>query len=333
MLHFITGKPYHDDGDLGVFVGTLWLLYYNQEVKNELTSGVDPWVEGMYYWIEQIRVALTSSEETECLRKTNFPVVLLTHFGSYITLAVGVFTDSANIEQLASIHLNIHPSNVRDLEAGARLVAALRSTTQLSALIFTRPRPEFPFRNSCCTFDGATHQFAYDKAFEDKRIFTAHLVQTPSTKRFIKFTRRYSEAAHAYAFDNGFAPKLLAVDRFYGWFMIVMEDISDQYITLWDLRKKDPRSALIDPTCDSVRSAITKLNDAGFVHVRDINVLVRKDNTSAAGVQIMFVDWDWAGFKGEAKYPHSLNPEVRRPAGAVPGALSASSMIWRWYLS
>ena len=46
----------------------------------------------------------------------------------------------------------------------------------------------------------------------------------------IKFVRRYSSEAHLFCASRGFAPKLKGFDKLAGgWYMVVMENISDDY--------------------------------------------------------------------------------------------------------
>ncbi len=155
--------------------------------------------------------------------------------------------------------------------------------------------------------------FVYDQCFVDKRLFFAHSKETPYMRFCIKFRRRYSETAHRAAVELNMAPRLYAVDTFYGWYMIVMEDLSAAYVTLDSLRGRD--------MAGRVRDALRQLHEAGFVHgdVRDLNVMVRRASAPTTLPEFQLVDFDWAGAVNEATYPHSMNPEVPRAADAVVG--------------
>lgn len=52
---------------------------------------------------------------------------------------------------------------------------------------------------------------------------------------------------------------------------------------------------------------------------RDSNVMVR--TMQGGGVEVRFVDMDWAGFEGEARYPPFMSPLVAWPDGASDGEL------------
>ena len=242
--------------------------------------------------------------------------------GPYLAIAVAVFTDKTRVEHLNCISFHAHSLNVHEREAGERAVYALRVALQGLKQFYKglKPPPEhiqpaqscFPFRKYY-TVDGddTRHEFIYRRAEEDKRVFRAEVKNPEKTRIYVKFTRRYSEAAHRAAYDAGYAPELLAVNDVYGWYMVVMRDISSDYMTFWDLLDRTPRIAAMN----EAKKAIGTIHAKGFVHgdVRDVNIMVHKHNSR----DIKFVDWDWAGRIGEATYPHNVNNQsVARPDGA-----------------
>ena len=218
--------------------------------------------------------------------------------------------------------MHAHSTNIHEREAGERAIYALR--VALAALkrfyknlrlpvVPIRPVQNFfPFRNYyTVNGDETKHGFTYKMAKEDTRVFRAELKNTAGTRIYVKFTRRYSEAAHRAAYDAGYAPELLAVNDVYGWYMVVMRDISSDYMTFWDLLDRTSRIAAMN----EAKKAIGTIHAKGFVHgdVRDVNIMVHKHNSR----DIKFVDWDWAGRIGEATYPHNVNSQsVARPDGA-----------------
>ena len=60
------------------------------------------------------------------------------------------------------------------------------------------------------------------------------------------------------------------------------------------------------------------MHKQGFVHgdLRDLNILFRCQ-VAYDRVDILFIDWDWAGKAGEVKYPSMLNPKITRHQNAV----------------
>ena len=73
-----------------------------------------------------------------------------------------------------------------------------------------------------------------------------------------------------------------------------------------------------------VEKTLQVLHDAGFVHgdVRSTNILIGLESLDSDDVRIHFVDFDWAGRIGGAKYPNDINGiTVKRPEGAEGGKL------------
>jgi serine/threonine protein kinase len=130
----------------------------------------------------------------------------------------------------------------------------------------------------------------------------------------IKFVRRYSSEVHSFCASRGFAPELKGVDKLPGgWYMVVMEDISDAY------RQADSPTDLVHDR-DGISQRIDELHQHHYVHgdIRNTNVMVRKDGEKG----FMLVDFDWAGRIGEVQYPSNINiTEVKRPEGVLDGEL------------
>ncbi|KIK57356.1 hypothetical protein GYMLUDRAFT_46229 [Collybiopsis luxurians FD-317 M1] len=132
---------------------------------------------------------------------------------------------------------------------------------------------------------------------------------------YVKFARRYGEAAHCKAYELGLAPKLLTCEELEGdWKVIVMEPIPKRYKAADDVLSGRTKRSLSDEAIQNVRSIIQEaLNpffQEGFVHgdLRSANIYVDVDKEKG-----MMVDFDWAGHDGKVKYP----PNVR-----------CSSTIW-----
>lgn len=234
----------------------------------------------------------------------------------------------------------MHSTNLAQLEAGERAIAALR--VAVHSLLVRYPdlpkrthRGDFPFRNFWVDESGDQHihYFTYIKAIDNKRIFRVESDDEHHTKLCIKFSTRYSADAHRKAHELGFAPALLAVNRVDDWFMVIMDDVSAEYAsTLYDVARAedgDGHSLLHTPAVSLdaaqalVKEKLDALHEAGFVHgdVRSVNVLVRNKNSVSepALSDVLLVDFDWAGRVGEAVYPRRINPQVERPPRAKTG--------------
>jgi len=123
-------------------------------------------------------------------------------------------------------------------------------------------------------------------------------------KGLVKYTQKYSKEAHNTCFELGLAPKLWAINNLHqGWHIIFMEYL-EEYQPLHTFR-----SEIFSQTKNVVKNAVKSFHDSGYVHgdLRDENIMIKYENGK---IDIKFVDFDWAGREGEAKYPESLNPTI-----------------------
>ena len=101
----------------------------------------------------------------------------------------------------------------------------------------------------------------------------------------------------------GIAPKLLAFEKIPGeWYVVVMEWL-ENYTTLFELAQNSG----IDPeVSNAVTESVKLLHSNGFVHgdLRGPNIMIGNNN------QVKFIDFEWAGKRGEATYPMLLNTEI-----------------------
>ena len=179
----------------------------------------------------------------------------------------------------------------------------------------------YPYKTSYDDENGQHINFSYRSRVDDKLVFVAEpdksTDQDPGTL-CIKFTRRYSEDAHRFLAQLGYAPRLRAVMRLPGgWNMVVMDysNYKQLYESILEM-SAELRCAITA----KVLEVVQKLHDAGFVHgdLQSSNVLV--ESTSKDVIKIHLIDFDWAGRQGEVVYPMGVNTvTVRRPEGALDG--------------
>ena len=338
---------YPCDGQLNVFISKANrdAVYCILEVKNEIPNVTsEPMAQAIFYWLEAVRI-MTGGKDNQFLSKTNFPAVLLLHYGEicstclfiyftfltgpYISVALAVYTGIANVQMMTPVFpLHFHPSDARARATGERFICALRrllfnlKNYYLTAAFFEQPllQPQFPFYNRYT--DGiTTHQFVYEKQIDFKRAFIAHLEDNPEDKIFVKFALCYGEDAHETAYAYGFAPKLRAVERFAdGW---VMDDVSDRYRWM--------RKPLKKKVCQAAEKALAQLHKDGYVHgdVRETNIMVKRDGVNSEGLgDIVLVDFDWAGKENTVRYPSNItlnHPDIPRPESVERGGLISAA--------
>jgi len=168
---------------------------------------------------------------------------------------------------------------------------------------------------------GQKTSFTYIKRLdEEKLVFSAFVNDDRPANCIVKLTQRYSEAAHlSLQFCNS-APTLRHCIRISAeWTAVVMD--TSRYTMLFGLCLKKDQEEKIQR---KVEKTLQVLHDAGFVHgdVRSTNILIDLESLDSNDVGIHFVDFDWAGHIGEAKYPNDINGiTVKRPEGAEGGKL------------
>ncbi|CAG8577618.1 533_t:CDS:1 [Ambispora leptoticha] len=117
----------------------------------------------------------------------------------------------------------------------------------------------------------------------------------------VKFTRQYGKVVHETCSELGFAPKLRYFEAIYGSWKLVIMDYLEGYSHL-----KSPSGADCANKKQSVLNAISAFHNKGFVHgdLHSVNILFGSTG------DVKFIDFDWAGKDGEARYPESLNPQI-----------------------
>ncbi|TBU25383.1 hypothetical protein BD311DRAFT_727866 [Dichomitus squalens] len=335
---FVISTDYHDDGDLRAMCLGHEVFYYIQVIKNEVcATKSEPYFETICCWLEQIRYIMSTSEldvddngdkddragKVRDLDKVNFPVVLVMHFGPFLVVAAAVYGSEPSAEVVGCIPLHVHDINLAELEAGDRLLAALRVAVHSLRERYPdiansrRSLAHFPFREFYVNDRGVRHEFTYLTAIDEKRVFRVETLDTETSRLVVKFSRQYSEAAHRAAHALGLAPVLHAVNKVYDWYMIVMEDMPAGYTTMWDLKRESSSAAMsLEDAQDTIKTKLAELHRRGFVHGD-----VRDKSTAAIARDVLLVDWDWAGVKAEARYPRNVNQEIARPKGATSGEL------------
>lgn len=164
-----------------------------------------------------------------------------------------------------------------------------------------------------------------------RNLFFGKIEDDDGTAICVKFVTRYCERAHRFLAERGLAPRLYAVERLPGGqFMVVMEDVSEDYISLFhfiqrhpDLLSKDNEGNR-DLFRQRVQDCLMQLHQAGLVHAdaRNTNIMVKKDFGSLDNLSFLLVDFDSSGEIRQVRYPLDLNTStVQRPKGATGGAV------------
>ncbi|KAG8213488.1 hypothetical protein J3R82DRAFT_12027 [Butyriboletus roseoflavus] len=109
----------------------------------------------------------------------------------------------------------------------------------------------------------------------------------------------------------GCAPALRGFEKLPGgWMMVAMDRLSDDFETLSHRISSLPGSVF-----DDMLAKLEKFHAAGYVHgdLRDVNIMVSKSDEK----RFMIMNFDWAGHKGEARYPDLVSHKgIKRPVDA-----------------
>jgi len=100
---------------------------------------------------------------------------------------------------------------------------------------FPLRNPTHPYPTSFISRDGSVQleRFTYLFHMTGRNLFFGRMDDTAIC---IKFVTRYCKEGHEFLAAQGFAPKLHAFERLFGgMYMVVMDDVSDEYVGLFNL--------------------------------------------------------------------------------------------------
>ena len=122
----------------------------------------------------------------------------------------------------------------------------------------------------------------------------------------VKFIQRYPIATHQILVEKKLAPRILSVHDQGRWKAIFMEDLTASgYVSFEGPVPQAQKSGLIA----AVKKAVDDMHGLDIVHgdIRAPNLMWRELDGK---MDVKFIDLDWAGKVGEAKYPPGLNQKV-----------------------
>ncbi|CAG8606856.1 1131_t:CDS:2, partial [Paraglomus occultum] len=295
----------------------------NIEVKNEPGRNGDSFIQNIGYYQQYI----LSHERREMIR---LPCFLISVVGPTLSISRAIFG--------ARITIDAHPNTLSfacssyNTEYFARIFRALKNAIETLREYYSNNIPdiepeqrEFPYLNSFQSGGSRIH-------FKYRRALNPHLLifivdidvdvnDAPGLPQqlLVKFTRRYGVEAHRECASLGIAPELFGFEVLAGgWKAVVMAYKGDDFKTLLECTFDEKIKT-------AVKETAVKMHRKGFVHgdLRDVNILYHCQQARDR-VDILFIDWDWAGKEGEARYPPTMNPKISRHQNAV-----AHQLIWK----
>ena len=183
--------------------------------------------------------------------------------------------------------------------------------------------PTLPY--PCSFSSNPIRNFTYDERGEGHNLVFFGKFQDGDCEAIcIKFTRYYCQQAHEFCASKGRAPKLYTVESYPGgWYMVVMDDIRKDYVSLFDFIDVQSESQdyadVRNSLSEEISAFLSDLHQQGLVHgdIRNTNIMVRRSGSDVAGA-FQLLDFDWSGRIDEARYPLDINTTtVKRPDGVA----------------
>ncbi|KIK74259.1 hypothetical protein PAXRUDRAFT_791416, partial [Paxillus rubicundulus Ve08.2h10] len=310
---------YEMDGDMSINGHRYVIAEFKNEAGN---TSAEPYCQAVSYYLESTR------ENAPKMPASAIPCFVLVVFGPHIVFAGGAWNLRPTVQILsAPLAFHFHSTDTQNKTTAARHMGALRNALQSLKQYYESMPPAsaitpttspglphlFPYPVSFASLvDDRQINFQYqNQPFEEKLLFFGTR-EDDGARICIKFVRRYSHEAHLLCASLECAPELLGFERIPGgWFMVVMDALSKDYVPL-------SRSSLSASAFTDIRKKLKDLHNGGFVHgdIRDTNILVNNNG------KFMIVDFDWAGKINEARYPPYVNREdIWRPDGAIDGQI------------
>ena len=328
------------------------------EVKNELGSRAgDPMAQGArtfeLFWAEPSRASI-------CRRAGACPCLLLEVVGPLLRVhALALLPDGGVLAEPLTAALNCLPltGQPRALDALVAVLAATRAAARELGALYSAagntaqaapcppvagalagaPLLPWPLRNTAA-WTGVAHLGG--AAAAGKLLYVANGAASapagvPRASRLcVKFVpARYGSDVHAAWAAAGMAPVLHAVERLPGNIYMVVMDLlspSDGWQPLALLTPTSPVAAAARAAALTALAAAHSValpggtTRAAHGDCRGANVFVRAARNGVTW-EACFVDFDWSGTEGVARYPPLMSAAVPWSPGARPGALLAQA--------
>jgi len=331
--HEVQGTEYVTDGNIFPFIMPAAIQECKNEQRHVLTKAIVYYAK---FLIQALYNPLRFNNYDTC-----FPSILIVEMGSLLGFYGAAWDGNrVRVEPLTHMYdlwdhgkemsttyaiasaLDALMAAVDNIEAHYKSIQADAKTNPTSVendSLLQKARG-FPFMTSY-EDGGQRVAFTYNERLDDEKLIFSAILRHPNSEEcLVKYTWRYSEAAHNYLASHGSAPRIRRCVRISAdWTAVIMD--KSTYQRLYGLRLSDAEQETVRR---KVRSVVQTLHQGGFVHgdIRDTNILIDLGSLASEDVAIHFIDFDWAGRLGEAKYPIEVNKTtMRRPVDVEGGGL------------
>jgi len=274
---------------------------------------------------------LDRSQYEEIRNVSCCPSIIISLAGPYLQISGATFVEVFTVQPFTNyIYLGGNPFAIKQVEYVARVFQAVaRAVNSLRGYYFhLRVRDQPKFHSPSPTYLPNSPPVE-DLEFEHRVLFGGEPDYGRSLFHakygdhpvLVKFCETYGESAHRMLAAVGLAPALHYCSQILGGaFMVVMDQVQGQD-AFHQFRHRDLPSTVLE----DIQLALKTLHDLGHVFgdVRRPNMMVLKIRNQDGNDEWhgQLVDFDWSGQVGNARYPPTLNKNIRWPCGVEAGCV------------
>ncbi len=292
------------------------------EVNNSRQSGnADPYFQcaayHFNYWKDHAALRQQLQQQGCCC-----PALLLELDGPLLRISAAAVHLQVCVQPISTIMLvDVYGHRAAHTRQQARSVRAIKDAVAALLLQYTSLQEQLDVKPasaalaSLVPYPLASRSLAGEQVqalMEDKQVYRVG-PPGPGASCF-KYTQRYGEEVHRAWAEAGHAPQLRGCRKLLGgWWEVEMEMLEPA--DGWELLCSCEDATAVLPEVESAlwrahSIAINGRQQRG-VHgdMRGANVFVRR--AGSGGVEVRFVDFDWAGPAGKVVYPAFMHPQIQ----------------------
>ncbi|KAF8119269.1 hypothetical protein EV363DRAFT_1200607 [Boletus edulis] len=302
--------------------------YVIAEFKNEAGgTQAEPFLEAIAYYVESTR------ELAPKIPRSPLPCLLLAIYGPHIVFAGATWNRRPVVQVLSMpVAFHIHHTDDRLQLTVARHMAAFRRASEALRTYYEQigdiPIPLstcppaakalFPYPTSYGTLTGnAVKTFQYKTQVVEKKLVFFATQDDDGSCICVKFTQTYSVEAHQHLASRKCAPAMRGMKNLPGGWIMIVVDALLEFETLYDRKEPLPSTLFV-----KMEKTLRDFHEHRFVHgdIRDVNIMVHKESID----EFRFIDLDWSGVSGLARYPARINTlTIKRPPNVISRGIIA----------
>ncbi len=308
----------------------VWRREYNKETIlltifefRNWFSASDSYMQACMYFSRYFEELCT--KKSHILQHTCIPTFLVYIYGPYFGIAGAVMGQSITINPLVEGSLILRHGNESWTNQMTRVFCALRKAVDNLDKYYKKfvksenlqaekkemkIQARYPFLKKYKSASEESVDIEYVDRIDKENKKLVFLVKESGIKRILKFTTLYNSDVHNFCFNNGFAPELIKIDNIENtdFKFVIMEHLDGFNVIsdIWDELNVEEKNELKK----RILEALKIMHNNDFVHgdIRFENIMAKLNSNNKWIVK--FIDFDWSGYNGKAKYPQFLNKEI-----------------------